>query len=97
MPLVWAPISERIGRRPVYLISALVSAACALAGGFCHSYGTLMTTRVIQAVFLSPPQGIGASTVRELFFSYQKGQKMGVWSTYSQFVHLFHDLMKNVF
>ncbi|PSR71886.1 hypothetical protein PHLCEN_2v12230 [Hermanssonia centrifuga] len=79
MPLVWAPISERIGRRPVYLISALVSAGCALAGAYCHSYGTLMVSRVFQAIFISPPLSIGASTVSEMFFSYQKGRKMGVW------------------
>ncbi|KAL4245865.1 hypothetical protein ABKN59_008794 [Abortiporus biennis] len=78
-PILWAPLSDRIGRRPVYLISCLVSAGCALAGAFCHSYGTLMTTRIFQAIFISPPQSIGACTVSDTFFSYQKGRKMGVW------------------
>ncbi|KAF7982219.1 hypothetical protein HWV62_29414 [Athelia sp. TMB] len=70
MPLIWAPISSRIGRRPVYLVSALLSAVFALAGGFTHSYGALMATRILQAIFLAPPQSIAFS---------QKGQKMGVW------------------
>lgn len=78
-PIIWSPISERIGRRPVYLISALVSAACALGGAYCRSYGTLMTTRVFQAIFIAPPQSIGACTVSEMFFAHQKGRKMGVW------------------
>lgn len=82
MPLFWSPISSRIGRRPVYLVSALISAAMALAGGFCHSYGTLMATRVLQAIFISPAQSIGASTVHELFFEHEKGAKMGAWSTF---------------
>ncbi|KZP19621.1 MFS general substrate transporter [Athelia psychrophila] len=79
MPLIWAPISHRIGRRPVYLISTLFSAAFALAGGYCNSYAALMATRIVQAIFIAPPQSIGASSVNEMFFSYQKGQKMGVW------------------
>ncbi|KAJ7754339.1 MFS general substrate transporter [Mycena maculata] len=79
MPLVWSPISSRIGRRPVYMISALVSAACALACAYCDSYGALMTVRVLQSIFISSAQSLGASTVSELFFSYQKGQKMGLW------------------
>ncbi len=92
MPLVWAPISERIGRRPVYLISALVSAGCALAGAYCHSYGTLMVSRVFQAIFISPPLSIGASTVSEMFFSYQKGRKMGVWGK----LMLKHSIMQTI-
>ena len=79
MPLVWSPISERIGRRPVYLVSALVSAACVLGGGFCKSYGALMTTRVFFAIFVSPALSIGACTVEEMFFAHEKGRKMGIW------------------
>ncbi|KAJ7439457.1 MFS multidrug transporter [Mycena latifolia] len=79
MPLIWSPLSSRIGRRPVYLISTLVSAACALGCAFCNSYGALMTARVFQSIFISSAQSIGASTVGELFFAYQKGRKMGIW------------------
>ncbi|GAA5821619.1 hypothetical protein JCM3770_005701 [Rhodotorula araucariae] len=79
-PLIWAPISNRIGRRPVLLISALLSAAMHFAGAYCNSYGALMTTRVFQAIFLCPPQSIGATMVGEMFFQHEKGQKIGVWT-----------------
>ncbi|PRQ71468.1 Major facilitator superfamily domain-containing protein [Rhodotorula toruloides] len=79
-PLLWAPISNRIGRRPVLLISALFSAAMHFAGAYCHSYGTLMVTRVFQAIFLAPPQSLGANMVNEMFFQHEKGQKLGIWT-----------------
>ncbi|KAJ7118802.1 MFS multidrug transporter [Mycena epipterygia] len=79
MPLIWSPIASRIGRRPVYLISALVSAACALAGAYCHSYSTLLVARAFQSIFIASAQSVGASSVRDMFFAYQRGRKMGVW------------------
>ncbi|KAF8589747.1 MFS multidrug transporter [Ramaria rubella] len=79
-PIIWSPFSARVGRRPIYLVSAIVSAACSLGGVFCHSYGTLMITRIIQAIFLAPPLSIGACTVREMFFAHQRGQKIGFWA-----------------
>lgn len=96
IPLLWAPVSKRIGqfpvssffhclpsspgRRPVYLVSMLLSSALQLASAYCTTYGTLMACRVLVSVFICPPQSIGASTVSEVFFVHQKGQKMGIWA-----------------
>ncbi|GAA5967638.1 hypothetical protein JCM8115_007012 [Rhodotorula mucilaginosa] len=82
-PLLWSPISKRIGRRPVLLASAILSAAMHFAGAYTHSYGALMTTRVFQAIFLSPPQSIGANIVGETFFLHEKGAKLGVWTLFT--------------
>lgn len=78
---MWSPISDRVGRRPVYLVSALVSAALALACGYCNSYGSLMTVRIFQSISIAPALALGGCTVSEMFFSYQKGRKMGIWGT----------------
>ncbi|KAJ3921618.1 major facilitator superfamily domain-containing protein [Lentinula edodes] len=64
-PFLWAPISSRIGRRPVYLASMLISAAMQLASAYCTTFGALVTCRVLVAIFICPPQSIGASTVSE--------------------------------
>ncbi|GAA6063040.1 hypothetical protein JCM10212_001019 [Sporobolomyces blumeae] len=78
--LVIGPVSARIGRRPILLGSFLISAGMHLAGAYCHSYGTLMTVRVFQGIFLSPPLSIGASMINEMFFLHEKGAKLGVWT-----------------
>lgn len=79
-PLLWSPVSSRIGRRPMFLLSTLLSAAITFACAYCRSYGTLMAVRVLQAIFVCPPQAIGAATVNEMFFSHERGQKMGIWA-----------------
>jgi len=79
-PLLWGPVSARIGRRPVLLASAFLSAAMHFAGGWCTSYGGLMATRVFQGIALCPPQSIGANMVNEMFFLHEKGQKLGIWT-----------------
>ncbi|KAG8867773.1 hypothetical protein FRB98_003967, partial [Tulasnella sp. 332] len=68
-PLFWAPVANRIGRRPVYLISTLGAAA----------YGSMMTTRVFAAIMISPPQAIASSTIGEMFYEHEEGSKMGIW------------------
>jgi len=39
-----------------------------------------MTTRVFQAIFLCPPQSIGATMVGEMFFLHERGAKIGIWT-----------------
>ncbi|GAA6005856.1 hypothetical protein JCM10207_007251 [Rhodosporidiobolus poonsookiae] len=79
-PLLWAPISNRIGRRPVLLISFIVSAAMHLAGAYTNSYGSFMTVRVFQGIFLAPAQSIGSNMCREMYFQHEMGQKLGIWT-----------------
>ncbi|KAF7357643.1 MFS multidrug transporter [Mycena sanguinolenta] len=78
-PLFWSPLASRIGRRPIYLISALGSAVFTLAAGFVHSYGALLAVRALQAAFISVAMSLGGSTVNDMFFAHEKGRKMGVW------------------
>ncbi|KAJ6466366.1 MFS multidrug transporter [Mycena sanguinolenta] len=78
-PLFWSPLATRMGRRPVYLISALGSAVFTLAAGFCHSYGSLLAVRALQAGFISVAMSLGGPTVNDMFFVHEKGRKMGVW------------------
>lgn len=78
--MLWSPVSSRIGRRPVYLASTLISAALALACAYCTSYGTLIAVRILQAIAISPPQSTGAATITEMFFEHERGAKIGVWA-----------------
>jgi MFS family permease len=39
-----------------------------------------MTSRILTAVFICPPLGIGSGVVTELFFKHERAQKMGWWT-----------------
>ena len=64
--LVWGPLSDRYGRRPV-LISALAAMlAVAAAGPFAQSIGALSLLRLAQGVAMSGGVAMARSIVRDL-------------------------------
>ncbi|KAF7560761.1 hypothetical protein G7046_g3381 [Stylonectria norvegica] len=79
-PLFWCPLSQRFGRRPVWLASTLLSMASNIGCACSHTYGQMMVARIFQAFFNSPAGAIGAAVVVELFFSKERAQKLGVWT-----------------
>jgi MFS family permease len=63
-PLIWAPLSEQIGRRPVYIISfglyVIFNIPCALA----KNIGTVLVCRLLCGIFSSSAlTNVGASLV----------------------------------
>ena len=79
-PLFWKPISNRYGRRPVWLISAIGSLLFNVGCALSHSYATMAVCRAFVSFFISPPGGIGSGVVTETYFKKQRAQFMGVWT-----------------
>jgi MFS family permease len=78
-PLLWLPLANHYGRRPVWLLSTLggglFNVGCALSG----SYGLLMALRILQALFISPGIAMGQAVVAESFFAHERARKMVSW------------------
>jgi predicted MFS family arabinose efflux permease len=79
-PLFWKPVSNRYGRRPVWLISTILSGVCNIGCAVSHSYGAMAACRCLVAFFISPAIAIGSGVVVETFFKKQRAQKMGIWT-----------------
>ncbi|KAI5306232.1 hypothetical protein KEM56_001744 [Ascosphaera pollenicola] len=79
-PIVWKPISNRFGRRPIWLISALGSFAYNLGNAYAYSYATQVVVRVIGAMMISPAIAISSAVVTESYFATQRASKMGIWT-----------------
>ncbi|KAH8689446.1 major facilitator superfamily domain-containing protein [Talaromyces proteolyticus] len=79
-PLFWAPLAERYGRRPVWLVSTFLSMVANIGCARSTSYGTLMVARVFQPVFNAPAGALGTAVVVELFFARERGFKIGIWT-----------------
>jgi MFS family permease len=79
-PLFWRPLSNRYGRRPIWLISTLGAGVCNIGCANTHSYGAQMVTRILTAFFISPAIALGSGTVVEMFFARERGAKMGLWT-----------------
>jgi MFS family permease len=79
-PLFWKPISNRFGRRPIWLISTLGSMVCNIGCAESHTYASQVVTRLLVAFFISPAIAISSAVVTETFFARERGQKMGIWT-----------------
>lgn len=79
-PLFWRPLSNRYGRRPIFLISLI----CALVGNIgcakSPSYASMAACRAITAFFISPAAAIGSAVVAETFFKRERARYMGIWT-----------------
>lgn len=79
-PFFWRPLSSIYGRYHISLVSVFGSMVCNIGGVFCTSYGSQMATRVITAILISPPIGIGSGVVTELCEPEERAQKLGWWT-----------------
>jgi MFS family permease len=79
-PLFWKPVSNRYGRRPVWLLSVLGSGVSNIGCAVSHSYGAMAACRCLVAFFISPAVAIGSGVVFESYFKVQRATKMGIWT-----------------
>ncbi|OCL03718.1 MFS transporter [Glonium stellatum] len=79
-PLFWRPLSNRFGRRPIFLISLICSLICNIGCAKSPTYGSMAACRALVALFISPPAAIGSAVVVETFFKKDRARYMGIWT-----------------
>lgn len=79
-PLLWRPLSQRYGRRPIFLISLICSLVGNIGCAVSPSYATMALCRAITGVFISPAVAIGSGVVVETFFGNERARYMGIWT-----------------
>ena len=79
-PLFWKPLTNRFGRRPIFLLSLIVSIVGNIGCAKSPSYATMAGFRAIVAFFISPAAAIGSAVVTETFFKRDRARYMGIWT-----------------
>lgn len=79
-PLFWKPLSNRFGRRPIFLLSLICSLVCNIGCAKSNSYASLAACRALVAFFISPATAIGSAVVMETTFKKDRARYMGVWT-----------------
>ncbi|CEJ56666.1 hypothetical protein PMG11_02867 [Penicillium brasilianum] len=79
-PLFWKPLSNRFGRRPIFLLSLILSAVCNIGCAKSTTYASVMACRALVAFFISPASAIGSAIVMETTFKKDRARYMGVWT-----------------
>ncbi|KAI8984282.1 major facilitator superfamily domain-containing protein [Mycotypha africana] len=78
-PLFWAPFSERIGRRWIYITSMLFFAICSAIVGISRNLGLFFAFRLIQGIFVCAGQALGGGTVSDIFEPHERGKAMSIY------------------
>jgi MFS family permease len=79
-PLLWKPFSNIYGRRPVFLLSLIISLAGNIGCAKSPSYSTMALCQAIVALFICPAAAIGSAIVTETFFKKERARYIGVWT-----------------
>jgi multidrug resistance protein len=79
-PFFWCPIADRWGRRPVFLVSMIVTAVGNIGCAVSPNYSSMAGCRAVTAFFVSPAAAIGTGVVADMFFKKERGRFIGVWT-----------------
>lgn len=79
-PLFWRPLSQRYGRRPIFLVSLIGSLVSNIGCALSPTYATMGFCRALVAFFISPAVALGIATVTETFFKQDRARYIGIWT-----------------
>ncbi|KAK9473553.1 major facilitator superfamily domain-containing protein [Dipodascopsis tothii] len=66
-PTLAAPLSETVGRRPVYLISLPVSMLFTMGVGLSKNVGSILVLRFFSGMFASPVLAVAGGTIMDIW------------------------------
>lgn len=79
-PLVFAPVSEELGRRFVYATTLFISLIFIIPCGLAKNIGTLLVCRLIDGIAFSAPMCLIGGSLADLFEHHERGLAMAVFS-----------------
>ncbi|KAK9765776.1 Dityrosine transporter 1 [Basidiobolus ranarum] len=78
-PLFWAPVSERHGRRIVYLLSIVLFAIASVLCAISKNIIMFIVMRILQSSGSSAAMVVGAGSISDLFELQERGTAMGLF------------------
>lgn len=77
--MFWAPLSERVGRRWIYIVCLLLFSVCTVICGVSTNIGLFFVFRLLQAGFGAAAQSVGGGTISDIFDFKDRGKAMGIF------------------
>ncbi|KAI4161971.1 MAG: hypothetical protein LQ342_004419 [Letrouitia transgressa] len=78
-PLFWSSLADIFGRRIIFLTGTLIAFVSTIGAAVAKDYSNYMAARFFQGFGASPASTVGMAVVIDLFFEYERGQKLGLW------------------
>ncbi|KAF7731642.1 hypothetical protein EC973_008811 [Apophysomyces ossiformis] len=78
-PMMWAALSERYGRKLVYLSATAIYVGSTVGCAIANQFPVFVMMRILQAIGASAAQAVGAGTITDLFPVNKRGNAMGLF------------------
>ncbi|KAL2220367.1 putative MFS multidrug transporter [Thermoascus aurantiacus ATCC 26904] len=79
-PMAFAPLSEMLGRRPVYSVTLLLAVIFIIPCAVSKNIGTLIVCRAIDGIAFSAPMTLVGGTLADLWKNEERGVPMAAFS-----------------
>lgn len=79
-PLVFAPISEEVGRKPVYVLTLGVALVFIVPCGAAKNIGTMIICRLLDGLAFSAPMCLIGGSLADVWDGPQRGVAMAIFS-----------------
>ncbi|KAL4965558.1 putative MFS transporter [Aspergillus stella-maris] len=78
-PLFWSSVADIYGRRIVFILGTTIALVSTIGAAVADNYAGYMAARFFQGWGVSPGSSVGLAVVNDLFFDFERGQKLGLW------------------
>jgi len=78
-PLIWSSFADIYGRRLIFILGSVVSLAATVGCASAPTFGGYMAARFFQGFGVSPAATVGLAVINDMYFDFQRGQKIGLW------------------
>ena len=78
--VIASPTAILYGKRPVYLVGAIIFICTAIWAAASPSYNSLLIARIFQGISLSPVECLPSATIAEIFFLHERAYRIGIYT-----------------
>lgn len=78
--LIWMPLVNKYGRRPVYVISYSIYLVCAIWAACTYSYGSFLAARILMGFGSGAAETMAPVLIADIFFLHERGFIMAMYS-----------------
>ncbi|CDK29494.1 unnamed protein product [Kuraishia capsulata CBS 1993] len=78
--LLWQPMAQQYGKRPVYIFSVFVYIFLMVWAPYTTSSGEWIASKLLQGFFGAPAESLGEITIADIWFEHERGRWMSVYA-----------------